>query len=977
MYVGTFLDKKNNKLWVSERIKGQRLTTEYPLILEYYIADENGYYNGLDGKKLKKVSYRNSFEQYQLKQQFEENHIQTYELNFNLINKVLYKYYNGAKSPELHKSFFDIEVDRKGYEYLTVDQLIEKACCPINAISIYNNWQDTLFTLMLKPETLSKEQALEVCNKFENTFLFDDEKGLLEALIELFKDSDCLIGYNSSRFDIPYIIRRLNNALGKHSANRLNVWDVEPKEKSAKDDFGSSHIEYELYGKWNVDYLVLYKKHERGKKESYKLDSIAEIELGENKVQHNESLEDMYRQRYEDFIKYNRQDTMLVKRLEDKLKYIDIHNRQCHSICCTYDATLGTVAWVDQAIINEAHESNIIVPDRLEGKNKEFDGIVPPGAYVPEPVPGLHSYIMSYDMASLYPNTTIALNMSTETIVGQVRLTKTIPYLWKKIEDNDLYSNKGKKIPKWGDAWLNEWGTLEFIDILNQNDEKLILDIEGGGSAEMTAKQIHDMVFAENSNLNISAFGTIFRTDKEGLVSRMFKRWYSERKGFKKKMEHFEDLEAGFEIKDENILNSLKGFTNPNKSDSPIEYDLSSIELYVKENKIDELKQYMLDNDLELSDDNRIISKHRKYFNEQVNYWDLEQYVKKICLNSSYGAILNNGSTFFDFRFGSSITMSGRKVWQHLASKTNEVMAGEYIHRGNCIVTGDTDSCYMSMNEAFKKTHPDFDFSMDNVIQYADKIGKEVNGTFPDYMIKTFHCTPEGAAREGSEREVVASRGLICGKKRYALLVIDKDGYRQDVDGKPGKMKIMGIQVARSDTPKLVRKLLKDMLQSILVDGSKEKLYEILKEFGKTKWSQLEPWEKGRPKACNKLKFYTDEYNKTGKCSVGQVMASINWNKLIDANNDKISPKVLDGDKVIVCSLNPNNAYGMKSIAYPLDLNILPEWFKELPFSEQDMEDSIIDTTLDTIFKAVNWKLRLSDAMRTNDDINDFITFLD
>ena len=62
--------------------------------------------------------------------------------------------------------------------------------------------------------------------------------------------------------------------------------------------------------------------------------------------------------------------------------------------------TLGTVAWVDQAIINEAHESNIIVPDRLEGKNKEFDGIVPPGAYVPEPVPGLHSYIMSYDMAS-------------------------------------------------------------------------------------------------------------------------------------------------------------------------------------------------------------------------------------------------------------------------------------------------------------------------------------------------------------------------------------------------------------------------------------------------------------------------------------------------------------------------------------------------------------------------------------------------
>ena len=558
MYVGTFLDKKNNKLWVSERIKGQRLTTEYPLILEYYLADENGYYNGLDGKKLRKVSYRNAFEQYQLKQQFEENHIQTYELNFNLINKVLYKYYNGAKSPELHKSFFDIEVDRKGYEYLTVDQLIEKACCPINAISIYNNWQDTLFTLMLKPETLSKEQALEVCKKFENTFLFDDEKGLLEALIELFKDSDLVCGYNSSRFDIPYIIRRLNNVLGKKSANRLNVWDVEPKEKSAKDDFGSSHIEYELYGKWNVDYLVLYKKHERGKKESYKLDSIAEIELGENKVQHDESLEDMYRNRYEDFIKYNRQDTMLVKRLEDKLKYIDIHNVQCHSICCTYDATLGTVGWCDQCFINKSHELNMIVPDKNIFKGKEYLGVTPAGAHVPSPIIGLHENIMSYDMHAIYPSSARTVNMSPETIIAQVRLTKTLPFLWKRIEDNELYSNKSKKIPSWGEAWSDIWGSLEYQDIIAQNDEKLILDIEGGGSAEMTAKQIYDMIFKEGSNMSISSFGTIFRTDIDGIIPIVFTQWDEERSIYKEKKSYYKDLYNGIKIEDKELLNKLK-----------------------------------------------------------------------------------------------------------------------------------------------------------------------------------------------------------------------------------------------------------------------------------------------------------------------------------------------------------------------------------------------------------------------------------
>ena len=167
------------------------------------------------------------------------------------------------------------------------------------------------------------------------------------------------------------------------------------------------------------------------------------------------------------------------------------------------------------------------------------------------------------------------------------------------------------------------------------------------------------------------------------------------------------------------------------------------------------------------------------------------------------------------------------------------------------------------------------------------------------------------------------------------------------------------------------------MLQSILVDGSKDKLYEILRKFGEEKWNQLEPWEKGRPKACNKLNYYAEELKRTGKCAVGQVVAAMNWNKLIQVNDDKLSPKILDGDKVVVCTLNPNNQYGMKSIAYPNDLVGFPKWFKDLPFAEQDMEDSIIDTTLDTIFKAVNWKLRLSDAMRTDDDLNDFITFID
>ena len=186
----------------------------------------------------------------------------------------------------------------------------------------------------------------------------------------------------------------------------------------------------------------------------------------------------------------------------------------------------------------------------------------------------------------------------------------------------------------------------------------------------------------------------------------------------------------------------------------------------------------------------------------------------------------------------------------------------------------------------------------------------------------------------------------------------------------------MGLQVRRSDCPKLVRQLLKDMLKSLLQYGDKDKLMEILKEFGENKWRLLKPWEKGSPKACNKLTQYTEEYFRTKKCSVGQVMASINWNMLIDMYKDNKTPKILDGNKIIVCKLKPNNAFGMTSVAFPVDLVTFPQWFKELPFDEQSMKDSVVDNTIDTIFGVLGWKLTLESAMNKVDDLDGFLSFV-
>lgn len=408
-----------------------------------------------------------------------------------------------------------------------------------------------------------------------------------------------------------------------------------------------------------------------------------------------------------------------------------------------------------------------------------------------------------------------------------------------------------------------------------------------------------------------------------------------------------------------------------------VEYDIKKLKELIASRDVQAIKAFMKENDLVIREGN-IEPNDKKYFDSKANEFELKQYVQKIFLNSSYGALLNTSSTFFDFRMGSSITMTGRKVWQHLSSKANEIMTGEYYYQGECVQTGDTDSCYMCIDKpAFKKKYPNFDYSRDNLVRFADEVGDKINESFPQYMLDTFHCTEEGAKLQQAGREVVASRGLICGKKRYALMVFDKDGWRVDTHGKPGKIKIMGIQVSRSDCHKLVRDLLKKMLESVLTDGSKDSLINLMRDFGNNDWKKLNPWEKGKPQGCNKLTYYTEEYKKTGKCSVSQVKGAINWNILIDVNNDKITPKILDGNKVIVCKLKKNNSFGMDTISYPVDLTSFPQWFKSLPFAEQDMEDSIIDKTIETVFGVIGWELKLNQAMNNaTEDLEDFLTFV-
>ena len=206
-------------------------------------------------------------------------------------------------------------------------------------------------------------------------------------------------------------------------------------------------------------------------------------------------------------------------------------------------------------------------------------------------------------------------------------------------------------------------------------------------------------------------------------------------------------------------------------------------------------------------------------------------------------------------------------------------------------------------------------------------------------------------------RELVADRSLFITKKRYAVNIYDKEGKRKDVDGKTGSIKAMGLDLKRSDTPKIIQDFLWNLLERVLRGSQREEIIEQIREF-KYEFKERPGWEKGSPKRANNITEYEDKEKKAGKANMpGHVRASINWNTLRRMNSDKYSMGIVDGMKVIVCKLK-DNALGYTSVAYPTDELRLPKWFQELPFDHNEMETTIINNKLDNLIGVLEWDLK-------------------
>jgi DNA polymerase elongation subunit (family B) len=314
-----------------------------------------------------------------------------------------------------------------------------------------------------------------------------DEWTLCKKFLMLWSDNcpDVITGWNTKFFDIPYLVNRFRKILGEDDTKKLSPWNYISERKTNIN--GRMLIAYSFVGVESLDYIELYKWYAPGGKsqESYRLDNIANVELGEGKISYDEyeNLHQLYRLNFQKFIEYNIKDVKLILKLEDKLKLLELALTLAYDTKCNYEDVFAQTRMWDSLTYSYLLQQKIIVPPReVQDKDSAFEG-----AYVKEPQVGLHNWVASFDLNSLYPHLMMQYNISPETL----------------IEPADY--------------------TQEMRDVLSQ-----------GVSVDKLLKCQIDT--SSLSGVTITPNGQYFRTDVQGFLPKMMEEMYIDRSKFKKMM---------------------------------------------------------------------------------------------------------------------------------------------------------------------------------------------------------------------------------------------------------------------------------------------------------------------------------------------------------------------------------------------------------------------------------------------------------
>lgn len=378
-------------------------------------------------------------------------------------------------------------------------------------------------------------------------------------------------------------------------------------------------------------------------------------------------------------------------------------------------------------------------------------------------------------------------------------------------------------------------------------------------------------------------------------------------------------------------------------------------------------------------------------------YYDMLQGVRKVLLNSTYGATLNEFCRFHDPRLGASTTGSGRQITTHMINTVAVNLMGEGapklvktvtkakqtknskrefenaytldVPHGIGPIYSDTDSCYFVMEQLVKD-------NVEDAIQCADAIAAAVNESFAPFVREAFFCQPGFDTLIKANREIVASAGIFSAKKKYILLAKDIEGVKIDVDDKKA-LKSQGSDIKISSTPEAIRTMLKKVLLDVLTEKPKKKINDEIIEFRRNfNKDDVKPLDYATTTSVKNLEDYYEKWLRIEKPGFGNaklpgnVRPAINHNLCIEMFGDQNTRQIISGSKIKIVWLKKNE-HDFKSMAFDSDTEELPKWFTDnFEIDVRLTELKLIDKKISNIFEPIGWEVPTEHTVVVNKLLN-------
>ena len=473
MYQNIYFDIKKQQSHIWDDEKGYFVI---PYKRYAYVRDRSGSHVSLYGDKLRKVF------------KFDADTPNLFESDVPPETRVLVDQYTDSEELSTGHNIMMIDIEVEVTEGFPMP---EDANNKITSIAVYDSNSDTYYAFVL-----DEKKRLTLESK-ENIIIesFDTEFSLLQRFLVKYLEfkPTIITGWNIDTFDMPYLYNRVCKIAGKNVGDMLSPIQTVQWNKHRK--------RYMFAGVSCLDYYALYRLFTYTQLSSYRLDAVAEKELGENKIEYTGTLNDLYERDINKFVEYNIHDVRLVKRMHDKLDFIDMARGVCHVGHVPYEDVYFSSRYLEGAILVYLKNLGVVAPNKPPRPEKKSDDKFA-GAYVQPPQRGKHDWVFDLDITSMYPSVIMSLNISPETKIGK----------------------------------LSGWDAEEFI---RGTKKTYTLLSNGKERGKLTESELKD--FFDKNKVSVSSNGVLYRSDKKGLIPALLEKWFDTRVEYRKLMKKFGD----------------------------------------------------------------------------------------------------------------------------------------------------------------------------------------------------------------------------------------------------------------------------------------------------------------------------------------------------------------------------------------------------------------------------------------------------